>query len=164
MDDVPAGAEPAPIRRRRSLRDRNFDAYGFPTGYDDSVATSGTLGVAVGRQWVQVEATSGLLVERGFSGGPAWSAELGGVVAMLVTRDTATGGRVAFAIPLRVLADTSPAIRAALPSALELDPDLETHWLPRARGLQQAGEQSSLFTGRREALAELAAWLVDDGP
>jgi len=39
--------------------------------------------------------------------------------------------------------------------------DLRTHFEPRARGVELETEPGSLFTGRRQALTELATWLTD---
>src|SRR4051812_12060417 len=110
LEDPPSGLLPVPVRAVRSLRSRQFSSYGVPEGYDDSVEVTGTLAGPAGKEWQQLEVDSGLAVEPGFSGGPVWSHELGAVVAMVTNRDTGTGGRVAFAVPLGVLAARSPTV------------------------------------------------------
>jgi WD40 repeat protein len=164
LDEVVSGVVGLRPRAVRSLRGRDFVSYGFPEGYDDGVEASGPIGGPVGLEWAQLEVRSGLLVAPGFSGAPVWSSELGAVVGMLVTRDE--GGRVAFAVPMYVLAGRSEVVKAALPTALELDPARESHWLPRSRGA--AGVVTGgrwLFQGRGRALRDLSAWLVsEDGP
>src|SRR6185312_9905089 len=37
---------------------------------------------------------------------------------------------------------------------------LKEHWDPRARGVEQAARPGWFFTGRREALSQLVAWLI----
>src|SRR6266545_4618466 len=44
---------------------------------------------------------------------------------------------------------------------LDLDPDLDTHWWPRARGVEPDAESEGwYFTGRELVLRELAEWLA----
>jgi WD40 repeat protein len=164
LDKVVSGVVGLCPRAVRSLRGRDFVSYGFPKGYDDGVEAGGPIGGPVGVEWAQLEVKSGLLVSPGFSGAPVWSPDLGAVVGMLVTRDE--GGRVAFAVPMAVLAARSGVVAAALPTALELDPAGESHWVPRSRGT--AGVVLGgrwLFQGRGRALGDLSAWLVsDEGP
>jgi WD40 repeat protein len=163
LDEAVSGVEGLRPRSVRSLRGRDFVSYGFPEGYDDGVEAGGPIGGPVGVEWAQLEVRSGLLVSPGFSGAPAWSSELSAVVGMLVTRDEASAGRVAFAVPMGVLASRSAVVAAALPTALELDPARDSHWVPRSRGT--AGVVSGgrwLFQGRGRALSDLSAWLVSD--
>jgi hypothetical protein len=148
---------PVAVRALYSLDGVASSACGFPAGYDDGMWARATLGLGVGRAWVQVEVTSHAAVEPGYSGAAVWSDEHAAVVAMMVTRDTKTAGRVAFAIPIRMV--------AALFSALQLDPETATHWGPRSRGVSSDVDAAGwLFSGRRRALSELAAWLVSSDP
>lgn len=159
--EIPEGLASVQLRSLRSLDGHAFTSYGFPAGHDDSVPTEGRLGKAVGREWVKMEAATALVVQPGFSGAAVWSEEVGSVVAMVVTRDVASAGRIAFAIPVRVLADRCPTVAAALASPLDLDPDAATHWGPRSRGVAGDADAAGwLFTGRRRALIELVHWLT----
>ena len=145
---------PAPLRALYSLDGQASSACGFPAGYDDGMWTKSTLGLGVGRAWVQLEVTSPNAVERGFSGAAVWSVEHGAVVAMMVTRDTKTGGRVAFAISIATL--------TMLFSPLELDAETSTHWGPRSRGVSSDMDSAGwMFSGRGRALSELVSWLTN---
>jgi WD40 repeat protein len=163
LKDPPAAIAPVPLRSLGSLANAPFTAYGFPEGYDDGVSIEGKLGRAAGLEQVQLEVSSALAVAPGFSGAAVWDLERQAVVALMVTRDTGTEGRVAFAIPVPVLAEHSAVVREVLPAAFELDPAAEAHWDASARGVK-AGEQGWLFTGRTRALTELVSWLTADGP
>ena len=158
--DPPDGVRVLPLRSVRSLDGVDFTAYGFPQGYDTGVNTEGRLGKAAGLERAQLEVESALVVDRGFSGAAAFSERLGAVVAMLVTRDRKTEGRIAFALSVRTLAERSAIVAAALATPLELDRDRLTHWVPRSRGVSSAREDAGwLFTGRRRALSDLARWV-----
>ena len=157
----PEGLRPVRLRSLGSLAGVSFAAYGFPDGYDDGLSTHGEVGFAAGLEWVQLEATSAFAIEPGFSGGAVWDVERDAVVAMMVTRDRGTAGRVAFALPVRIVERESPVVRAALPTPLELDGAAQTHWDFSARGVA-GGEAGWLFTGRRRALSDLARWLAGD--
>jgi WD40 repeat protein len=162
MKDAVGGVRPAPLRLLGSLAGASFVAYGFPEGYDDGLWTKGRLGMNVGLEWVQLEVDSPVAVAPGFSGSAVWDAGRNAVTALIVTRDRATIGRVAFAVPVRVLARESAVVRGVLATSLSIDPAAEAHWEASARGVK-AGEVGWFFTGRRRALSELVAWLVGDG-
>ena len=165
LDEPPVGVVTLPVRSLRSLNGLDFTVYGFPEGYDTSLDTNGTLGKAVGLERVRLEVGSALLVEPGFSGAAVWSEQLGAVVGMLTSRDQGTEGRVAFAMSMRAIASHSPTVRAALQTPLDLDRDRATHWGPRSRGVStDRDEDGWLFSGRTQALSELAAWLAEDRP
>jgi hypothetical protein len=162
LNGTVVGTEAILIRSRASIRGVDFDAYGFPSGFSHDVPSDGTVGVAVGKEWITLETHSALAIEPGFSGTAVWSRDLGAVVGMIVTRDVPTGGRLAFAIPTRVLTARSSVVKHALPTALELDPAFASHWAPRSRGVQRNSDKGWHFTGRRQSLTELAAWLASD--
>ena len=160
-----AGTRPVPLRSARSVTGRRFVAYGFPDGYEDGVTTQGTAGMEVGREWLQLEAQSAIGVLPGFSGAAVWDSDREAVVGVMVTRDTPTEGRAAFAVPTRVLAANSPVLRDALLTPLELDPARVTHWGPRSRGVNSDRDDAGwLFTGRQGVLCELVAWLTSEEP
>ena len=150
---APAELRPAPVRALHSVEGLTSAAYGFPIGYDDGRWVTTTLGLAAGREWVQMEVESQLAVEPGFSGSAIWSRSHSAVVAMMVTRDAPSRGRVAFAIPIQRL--------AKLFSPLDLDPETAIHWGPRSRGVNSDLDNAGwLFTGRESALIELVTWLA----
>lgn len=165
LTEQPAGLEALPLRSLRSLDGLHFSAYGFPEGYDSSLDTEGRLRKAVGLERVQLEVHSALLVQPGFSGAAVWSDKLGAVVGMLTSRHWGTEGAVAFAVPMRTIAMRSPVVAAALQTPLDLDRDRATHWGPRSRGVSMDRDDAGwLFSGRDQALRELAAWLADGRP
>ena len=163
LGQSPAELCPASLLAPGSLVGRSFAAYGFPEFYDDGVWAEGEIRREAGLQWLQLEVRSEFAVAPGFSGTAVWDAERAAVVGLMVTRDLGTAGRVAFAIPTRVLADEVAVVREALPTALDLDPAAESHWAASARGLRD-GADGSVFTGRRHALADLVTWLTSDAP
>jgi WD40 repeat protein len=159
LHSPPRDIRAAPVRALYSVNGAPFTAYGFPAGYDkEGIAADGRLGMSTGRQWVKLDVESHVSVQRGFSGGAVWNTDgqdNQAVVAMMVARDVPTGGKVAFAIPIQTL------IR--LFSPLDLDPDTETHWGPRSRGVNpDLATDSWLFTGRQRALSDLRVWLQND--
>jgi hypothetical protein len=105
--------EPLPLRRRGSYKGLSFSAYGFPKSQPESDAAHGRLGLRVGLQWVRVEADSSALVEPGFSGAAVWVDDAAGAVAMILTRRTGDG-RVAYAVPVSVIAEKSVVVADAL--------------------------------------------------
>lgn len=156
LQDVPVGMRAASVRVAYSLRGLTSSACGFPAGYDDGMWTNATLGLGVGRAWVQLDVSSSNAVEPGYSGSAVWSDEHGAVVAMMVTRDTKTRGRVAFAISI--------ALMRGLFSPLDLDPETATHWGPRSRGVSSDADAAGwLFRGRDLALSELENWAAGRG-
>lgn len=158
------GTEGLPARSLHSLDGRDFSTYGFPEGYDSGFNISGTLGKAIPTERVQLEASGAALVQPGFSGSPAWSEGLGAVVGMLTSRHRETAGRVAFAVPVHVVAAYSLIVSAAVQTPLDMDRDRSTHWGPRSRGVSSDRDDAGwLFSGRAHALSELGAWLRD-GP
>jgi WD40 repeat protein len=154
------GLIPVPLRRLRSVDGHTFSCFGFPKGFGEGLSTEGGLGKPVGQEWVKLEISSHVEVEQGFSGAAVWSDQARAVVGMVVTRHGGTAGRVAFAIPLAVIAERSRLVADALPTALDLDPDRETHWGPRSRGVSNDLDKAGwLFSGRRRATGELVEWL-----
>ena len=125
------------------------------------VPAEGQLGLAAGLEWVtlkvspEVPVAARVLAARRSGAGSwarwwrCWSPGMSG-----------SGGRVGFAVPVGVIAARSPVVAAALPTALDLDPDRETHWGPRSRGVSRDDDdEAGCSTGRREALRELVGWL-----
>jgi trypsin-like peptidase/AAA ATPase-like protein len=111
--DPPVPIEALPLRRRESYKGLSFSSYGFPPSHPESDAAHGRLGLMVGLQWVRLEADSSAIVEPGFSGGAVWADDADGAVAMILTRKTGDG-RVAYAVPIAVAADSSEIVANAL--------------------------------------------------
>ena len=105
--------EPIPLRRRERYQGLRFSSYGFPVSNPESDSAHGRLDLKVGLEWVRVEPDSNALVEPGFSGAPVWDEDARGVVAMIVTRKQGDG-RVAYAMPMTVLASSSTIVASAL--------------------------------------------------
>lgn len=85
---------------------KTFYTLGFPEGSDQGLHANGSLHGADASGLVQMDGTSPLLVEDGFSGAPVWSPELGAFVGLVVA---ALGGeKVAWCIPSRVLCSFYP--------------------------------------------------------
>jgi hypothetical protein len=113
LDDASLALDPLPLRRRESYKGLSFSSYGFPISNPESDAAHGRLGLRVGQDWVRLEADSAAVVEPGFSGAPVWADDLGGAVAMILTRKQGDG-RIAYAMPLGVIAGFSSIVAAAL--------------------------------------------------
>ena len=161
VEHLPGDAEAVPLQLADSLAGVPFTAYGFPEGYNDSVSTEGNLGHAAGLERVQLEVTSELAVSRGFSGAAVWDVDEELVVALMVTRDLATEGRVAFAIPVGVLAHHSPIVRARLPGAR---PGQAAHRAGWRQGLDEKTVlRGHMMSVSRVAFAPDAAHLASAG-
>lgn len=90
----PRGARP--LRLEAPQAGGRFRTFGFPKHHDDGIWLQGSI---IGRNlqgWFQIEPDGACGVEKGFSGGSAWSDEQGAAVGMIVGR---SGGRVGWLIP-----------------------------------------------------------------
>ncbi len=160
---------PAPLRRPVSLAQEAFSVRGYTAGRGGVLAT----GVMRDRggpaaEWVQIEDLKvvGARIDRGFSGGGVFATDLQAVVGIVVAGPrTQAGERIANMIPLEVVARYWPPLEPLIRWRLDLDPDLATHWLPRAQGVEpEARSEGWYFTGRKRALAELCRWLGEHDP
>ena len=113
LEDATLMPEPLPLRRRASYKGLSFSSYGFPATNPESDAAHGQLGLRVGQEWVRLEAQSEAMVEPGFSGAAVWADDLEGAVGMILTRKKGDG-RIAYAIPLSMVASFSSIVAAAL--------------------------------------------------
>lgn len=127
LEVPPEGVVPAAIRAPRSLNGHSFTAYGFPRGYDDSLPAMGRAGKASALEWVTLNVENDVPISPGFSGAAVWSDQCDAVVAMIVTSDRATQGKVGFAVPVAHLAERIPLIARMV----QPGPDLES---PATRG------------------------------
>ncbi|MFF0039329.1 serine protease [Streptomyces mirabilis] len=123
----PAGVVPPPFQAIPSLDGHTFTAYGFPAGYADSVAVTGRAGKAASLKWVTLTVDHGLPIAPGFSGAAVWSDHCDAVVAMIVTRDRASAGRVAFAVPMGHLADRSELVAKVMDGETRAGPSRAPH-------------------------------------
>ncbi|MCX5562889.1 trypsin-like peptidase domain-containing protein [Streptomyces sp. NBC_00038] len=128
----------APVRFAggTAVWDHAFRVLGFPSRTDDhGVWVDGRLRAPVGKGWTSMEARpDGPSVGRGFSGGPVWDTDQGGVVGMTVAAETGTGATTAYLIPAASLLGLDPSL---CPSPF--------------RGLEPFREQDAdLFFARRE--------------
>jgi WD40 repeat protein len=164
---LPEGVVAAPLRRVARLRGDRFEVVGFPrgSGYETGVSASGVLGgrAGPGREWVELQgvAVTGHRVERGFSGAPVYDQRVGAVVGIVVADDRVAEAKLAWMLPVATLVDywagLAPLVRAW---AVWGPGELEGHWSPRARGVAREFQPGWYFTGRRQILRELVAWLA----
>lgn len=112
--EQPPGAAALPLHAGGVAFDARFGSYGFPAGYDDSVDVDGRIGRPVGHEWLRLAVDQALAVQPGFSGAPVWVPDLGAAVGMIVTLDEPSEGRVAFCVPIAVIAGHCPVVRRLL--------------------------------------------------
>lgn len=164
LEDPPATIEPIPLRYRESYNALKFSSYGFPLTHPESESAHGQLGYRVGLEWLRVESDSTAIVEHGFSGAAVWDNDGRGVVAMIVTRKT-DDGRVAYAMPLTIVAKRSPVVAEALYHA-----STPLGWLDRTASSLEAdmisfrkliGERTDNFVGREFVFTALNRRLAD---
>ncbi|WP_433598966.1 S1 family peptidase [Nocardia sp. CA-135953] len=147
--DPPADITPAPLSTTISLDGHPFTAYGFPTGYDYSVPSSGTIGKASSLMWVALNVENDVMIDPGFSGGAVWSERENAVVALVVTKDVASRGKVGFAVPIIRIVPHSPVLSraASAPFALsEFPEESAIGWFPTAAQDQNLEKIRAAFT------------------
>jgi WD40 repeat protein len=157
------GWAPAPLRRPTNMWGNGFRCYGFPRGVPDGVWAHGQLRGpgGPGGEWVQLEGVqvTGRRVEGGFSGAAVYDVEAGGVVGMVVAEDQLAEAKVAWMLPIEVLARAWPPLADLVPNRLWLDPEFRRHWEPRGRGVERHIQAGWYFTGRSRVLRDLVGWL-----
>jgi hypothetical protein len=165
LDSDSIAVVPLGIRRRWTYSGLAFSSYGFPLAHPASDVAHGRLGLRVGLEWVRVEADAVALVEPGFSGAPVWADDVGGAVAMVLTR-VKGDGRTAFAIPLEIIARTSPIVASALGGAADplswldrIPRALQTEVIPFRRRIN---ERSEGFIGRGFVFSAIDTWVGAD--
>ncbi|ONI86174.1 hypothetical protein ALI22I_26065 [Saccharothrix sp. ALI-22-I] len=153
---TPVSAVCAPLRAPTALSDHTYLVQGFAGG--NHTESRGRLGGRVGPGWVQLEHTSGHRIDRGFSGAPVWDDTLQAVVGIVVTAHKAVGG--GNLIPVEEIVRLWPSAALYTGWRVDLDDAFDTHWLPRARGVEPH-EPTDVwhFVGRHRALTELAFYL-----
>lgn len=85
---------------------KSFSTLGFPTKTSQGRHTRGTLNAADGWGLVQMDSSSPLLVEPGFSGAPVWCPEVGAFTGIVVAKKV--DSKVAWCIPSRILSAFLP--------------------------------------------------------
>ncbi|SBT92939.1 Trypsin-like peptidase domain-containing protein [Streptomyces sp. DI166] len=144
VDPVP-GTAAVRLAGGTSVWDHPFRVLGFPLRTDNhGVWVDGRLRAPVGKGWTSME-PQGRAIGRGFSGGPVWDTEQGGVVGMTVAADTGAGASTAYLIPAAHLLGLDPAL---CPSPF--------------RGLEAFREQdAAVFFARQADSARIAEALRD---
>ncbi|MGH8904289.1 MAG: trypsin-like peptidase domain-containing protein, partial [Egibacteraceae bacterium] len=159
---LPDGAVPAPLRDAEGVWEHRFRVYGYPRGHERyGVWSHGVIVGPAEAEWVQLQAdaSQGFALRQGFSGAPIWDDQLGAVVGIVVGVDRETDARTGYGIPVPVIRRCWPQIGPWVGWRLDHDPALASHWGPRARGVERDSRPGWYFTGRRQALHELVAWL-----
>ncbi|MEU5691594.1 hypothetical protein [Actinosynnema sp. NPDC020468] len=146
----------APLRRPVAWADHPYVVQGFARGH---VESRGTLGGWVGPGWVQLNGSSGHVLDAGFAGAPVWDDVVGGVVGLVVAADKPVGG--GHLLPVEEIVRLWPGAAGYVGWRLDLDDAYDTHWLPRARGVEPH-ESADVwhFVGRHRALHEVATHLA----
>lgn len=88
LDPLPAPAAPAPLVSATSVVGHPVGACGFPRGHQDDGATWRGVVTGAGVDHLELRADDGLgfELESGFSGGPLWDRELGGLIGIVMGR------------------------------------------------------------------------------
>ncbi|RMH74544.1 MAG: hypothetical protein D6681_23010 [Calditrichaeota bacterium] len=115
VETPPPGAKPVRLVTSRETWGHPFRAFGFPAGHPGGVWAKGELRAPIGDNgWLQIEdvGQTGYFVRPGFSGGPVWDEEVGGVVGMVVATDRTPEVRAAFCLPATQLIQVWPDLKA----------------------------------------------------
>ncbi|MEJ2855427.1 MULTISPECIES: trypsin-like peptidase domain-containing protein [unclassified Saccharothrix] len=147
----------APLRAPAALADHPYVVQGFAGGRH--AEARGRLGGRITAGWVQMNGDAGHVVDRGFSGAPVWDEVAEAVVGIVVmAQKSVRGGGL---IPIEEVVRLWP--EAAAHVGWRVDPD-DTHWLPRARGVEPHDPTDEWhFVGRHRALHDLATYLAGPG-
>jgi S1-C subfamily serine protease len=106
-DDI-VHAVPAPLRPALNPEDQTVYALGHPAGYDNGIWARARLIArgGVNPEWVQMEAFSniGKRIQKGYSGAGVWDEQKRAVIGCVIAADRAEPDRVAWMIPLEIVA------------------------------------------------------------
>ena len=106
--DEDVRAVPAPLRPAGEPQLQMIYVYGHPAGYDNGIWALARLVASGGlrREWVQMEALRdiGKRIQKGYSGAGVWDEEKKAVIGCVVAADRAESDRVAWMIPVEVIA------------------------------------------------------------
>lgn len=123
LDEVPAGAEPPPLRASPvgMTVAHDFYTYGYPADHaTGGVPARGRIVGSAGPEWLAIEGREvGQGADGGFSGSPVWDVQLAGVVGIIAVKDAPpsaddgllTDPRTAYAITTEALAKYWPWLR-----------------------------------------------------
>jgi hypothetical protein len=113
--EPPPDARPISLLETDALWQHPFRAFGFPAKHADGVWAAGVLCGPNAANLIQIESVkdAGYSVQPGFSGGPVWDNQLGGVVGMVVA--TETGVKAALVIPGYILLKAYGSTKQRLP-------------------------------------------------
>ena len=114
FSDLPHDASSARLVQTDELWGHSFRAFGVPSGHDSGVWASGVLRDRNAQGWLHIEDTkaTGITIKPGFSGGPVWDENLGGVIGMIVAAERDESTKVAFCISVEKLSEALPALKA----------------------------------------------------
>ncbi|MFI9816230.1 S1 family peptidase [Saccharothrix variisporea] len=147
----------APLRAPAALADHPYVVQGFAQGRH--AEARGRLGGRITPGWVQMNGAEGHVVDRGFSGAPVWDSVAEAVVGIVVMAQKSV--RAGALLPVEEVVRLWPD--AAAHVGWRVDPD-DTHWLPRARGVEPHDPTDEWhFVGRHRALHDLATYLSGPG-
>ncbi len=161
---------PAPLLKPYAVIGHGFSCRGFGGGTPTVRESHGTMRGTSGAsgQWMQLDADtgSGLPVVQGYSGCPVWDTTVGAVIGIAVAQDKHVAAKVAHLIPVKQLSRAWPPLGDLVGWRMDLDEALDTHWSPRARGIEGSSVPTDpwLFTGRTCVLRELTTWLNSADP
>ncbi|MPZ64520.1 MAG: hypothetical protein GEU83_03020 [Pseudonocardiaceae bacterium] len=115
LAETAPGESPVAIVEAADVQGHPMLTFGFPLGRESGVWHEGRLLRRQADGWLQVQLSdpSGYRIDKGFSGAPAWDAELGGVVGMVVAADPSTPA--GYVIPIETLFEARPDLRALVP-------------------------------------------------
>jgi S1-C subfamily serine protease len=149
----PQGAAPSILKTSKNMWDHKFRTYGFPKGFNLGLWAEGAIQGPVGTSLVHIEADKvpGTRVKQGFSGAPVWDTKLDAVVGMVAEEDIEAEDKIAFMIPLEILARVWPELdnTAAIAS-----------WLPEPWNFESfLNDRRKYFTGREWLFDKINNWL-----
>jgi Trypsin-like peptidase domain len=148
VGELPNSARPVRMVDASEVWEHPFRTFGYPSGRNDGVWSTGRLLARQAGGLVQMEPLiqAGYRIGPGFSGAPVWDDDLAAVVGMAVAADRDPAVRAAYLLPARILT--------------RVWPDLAARTVPPCpyRGLAAFREEDApLFLGR----AALADKLVE---
>jgi tetratricopeptide (TPR) repeat protein len=158
---LPSGCRPAQLVSSNDFWNHDFRAFGFPSGHDNGIWADGKLKAAQAGGWIQIEdvGTTGQAVVPGFSGGPVWDEQLKGIAGMVVVADRRAEARVAFIIPIPILAQAWPPLKTTS-AAPKPAPKKSAIWnVPYRRNFNFSG-RDALLTKVQETLASAPMHVV----
>jgi hypothetical protein len=163
-EPAPPRLVPAGLARCGPLENRMVRAYGHPVGIDDGVwAVTKLVGFGgPSGEWVQIDGqtVTGRRVEGGFSGAGAIDDRSGAVVGLIVAEDAQAANKVAWMIPMELVAAYLPFLAGLLAPGPEPAPAAPV--VPQQRPAGSVPERRLTQAEQRELFERL--WAVPDMP